>query len=318
VIGAAEIKAAEVSVSIQQAVQQGLVDVKVKSRGGTHGDHIEVTVQRKVPRTVKIHIEPGTVFLSLTGAQHMAARRLKGELTPSGLRPTTVIVLVDQQPHVYLVEAYCLDYGKRAPVRGEAYALATIDARAKRIMEVPAAATASPWAVQVAVWVDRSGANAADISRRHPGRISQVDVRVGEQILTEAQQLARKEIPSGLDSAVRVEVERLFSTDRGERAAAAARLAEMGVEARSVIPFVLANVPRHENGHDLPPSVVKVEAGANGTQVEVAGPGVAELKALVQQLRAHREERVGQRRENAATGDDHRHRRLRPGREGRH
>ena len=108
-----------VSVSLDEAMRQGLVDVEVKSLGGATGDKIRVDVRRKVDRKVEIEVTPGTVFRPSGGTvQNMAGGRLRGELLANNTyRPQSKIVLDDDRSRSYLLESFCLDYEKKPYLR---------------------------------------------------------------------------------------------------------------------------------------------------------------------------------------------------------
>ena len=277
----------QTSVSLQQAVKQGLVEVEVKSRGGATGDAIRIDVRRKVPREVRIHITTGTVLLTAEkDVQNVTARRIKGEfIAQNTYRPGSVMVLVDNNRHSYLVESFCLDYHKKAPRRGQSLTLAVNDQRATRIFNAPKGVKASPWAFQLALWIDRAGVSPAEVRRRHPNRLTDVDVRVARSLLQNAEKQGVAEIPPGIATDVRVEIGKLFSTDPAVRAVAVERLGGMGSRATVAVPFIRANVIRGESGKTLPSTVVSVFASPATVAVELERLGIPALGPLIEHLK---------------------------------
>ena len=277
----------QTSVSLQQAVKQGLVEVDVKSRGGATGDAIRVYVRRKVPREVRIHITPGTVLLTVEkDIQNVTARRIKGEfIDQNTYRPSSVMVLVDNNRHSYLVESFCLDYQKKAPKRGQSLTLAVNDQRAARILNAPKDVKASPWAFQLALWMDRTGVAPAEVQRRHPNRLTAVDVRVARSLLQNAEKQGIAEIPQGIDVDVRVQIKKLFSTDPAVRAVAVDSLGGMGSRAAVAAPFLRTNVIRGTSGKTLPSTVVSVFASPAAVSVELERLGIPALGPLIEHLK---------------------------------
>jgi hypothetical protein len=229
-------------------------------------------------------VEPGTVLLnSAVNEQNMAVGCLKGEMTNAGTyRPAEVMVLADNQAHTFLLQAYCLDYAKKAPSQGRGLAVASKDKRVARILASAAGLQASEWASQLAIWMDRSGITPERATQIYPGKITKVDIEVAKKLLVKVETTAAREIPGGLPRDVRVEVSRLYSTDPATRNAAAEVLGRMGARAREAVPFILENILDRTTDRPLPPSVSSVDAeAANDDDRDVnAGAAVERLQSL--------------------------------------
>jgi len=256
---------AETSISLQQAVKQNMVDVQVKSLGGATGNTIRVEVQSKIAGEVRVHVDPGTVFISTTGrVQNMTGGRIKGEfVTARTYRPGSVMVLVDNKRRSYCVEAFCLDYHKKPPRNGDTFSLALNDARANRILSAPKDTSVSVWAYQTALWMDRAGVSPAELKRRYPRRVTDVEVRAARGMLTHAQRTGIAGIPAGIPADVRVHVERIFSADPAARKKAIESLGGMGERARPALPLVAVNVVSDTPGRWTPDTIVEVLADPN-------------------------------------------------------
>jgi len=276
-------------ISLQEAVRQNKVSVQVNSLGGATGNTVRVGVRRKVPEKVEVKVTPGTVFIAKSGkVQNMTGGKIKGEFTQGNrYRPTSVMVLTDDKQRSYLVESYCLDYGKPAPKPNEVFTLAVADQRATRILEAGKDTADKPslWAYQSAIWMDRAGVSGEELQRRFGGRVTSVDVKVARQLLKSAEQSAVAEIPAGIAPDVKVEIARLVSSDPGTRAEGVKKLKEMGVKAAPAIPYLLANVIRSGDAGPLPATVVEVHAGPNDTAVAVEQLGLPVLASFVRELR---------------------------------
>jgi len=279
--------AQKTEISLQQALRQGKVEVEVKSLGGATGNRVRVYVKRKVPGELRISVTPGTVLLTAEkDLQNITLGKLKGEfISETRYRPGSVMVLVDNRRHSYLVESFCLDYHKKAPKRGHSLTLAINDQRAARILNAPKQLKASPWAFQLALWMDREGVSPQEVRRRFPNRVTEVDVRVARSLLQNAEKQGIAEIPEGMAPQVRVHVESLFSTNPAVRAQAVEKLGAMGHRAQVAAPFVTANVLRGESGKKLPTTVVSVFTSPAGTAVELEKLGIPALKPLIEHLK---------------------------------
>jgi len=272
----------DVAVSLQDAVKQGKVDVEVISLGGATGNTIRVDVRRKVPENLRISITPGTVFIAKGGkVQNMAGGTIKGVyVSKNTYRRTSVIAMSDGAKHSYLVESFCLDYHKPAPQPSHSFSLALADQRATRILEPPRDLSVSPWAFQCALWMDRAGVTSAELKKRFPSHVTDVEIRVAQQLLGHAEKTGIAEIPHDISADVRVEIERLFSSRPDVRAQAVQNLGAMGQRAAPAIPFVAVNVINPNTGTTR----VDVGAGAADAAKWLEAVGLPSLGVFVDVL----------------------------------
>ena len=120
------------SIPLEQAAKEDKVTLEVTGLGGSTGDTILITVQRRVAGTLRLTLTPGTVFKSISGnVQNMAGACIKGErVSEIAYRPSSEIVLTDNAKHSYIVEAYCLDFHKANPGSRDPFSIAPPDPRA--------------------------------------------------------------------------------------------------------------------------------------------------------------------------------------------
>lgn len=244
--------AGEEPLALDVAVEQGLVRVEVSSLGGAVGNTLKVHVENRTQGEVRVALTPGTVFVASSGSvQNLAGATIKGEFTgPRTYRPQSVVVLAANRSHSVLVETYCLDYHKRAPAANQRYTLGKPDPRAMRILVASKPAEASIWAYQSALWMDRSAVSPEELRRNF--RLSDADLQAAASLLEQAKQAAMAAIPAGVSAEVRVQLERVFSSDPAARAEAVAALRGLGEQFAGVRALVEANVP------PPPPSGVSV------------------------------------------------------------
>jgi len=267
---------AQTQVDLQTAIDRGLVSVNVSSLGGAVGNTMRVTVQRRVPEELQIVVSPGTVFVSVSGkVQALAASTIKGEfLNARTYRPGSVMVLVDNQAHAFLVETFCMEYHKPAPATGQVYQVAKADPRATRILVGPKDASASIWAYQAAIWMDRSGVSTEELKRRY--HIADVDLQAALGLLKSAEQAGKASIRADVPADVRVHLEAVFSSDPAVRAEAAKALRQIPGLAAIVevnapaLPDVPENLAEAANTLEAlaPPSLQDLIAEQAGTVID--------------------------------------------------
>jgi len=179
----------QAAIPLEQAVKDGKVEVKISGTGASTGDAILITARRKVPEVVRLTLTPGTVFKSVSGTvQNMLGGSVKGErVGEKSYRPTTEIVLRDNETHTYVIEAYCLDFHKGNPGPSDSFSIASCDERALTILRAGKTKGASIQALQAALWMDRDGATAGQLQQRFPA--SGADIQAAKRLLDEAKQL---------------------------------------------------------------------------------------------------------------------------------
>jgi len=186
--------AAEDAVPLERAVREGKVEIEIKGTGTCTGDAIKITVQRRVPETLRLKLTSGIVFKSVSKkAQDMVGASIKGEYVLGGsFRAANQIVLRDGAKHTYLVEAYCLDSDKPTPDHTDAFAIGRIDVRAQRVFELAQKMTIPANDVQTALWMDRAPAGGLEINVL-TGRLA-----LTNENLQTARTLLRQMNPNGL------------------------------------------------------------------------------------------------------------------------
>ena len=177
-------------VSLDVAVQTGLVNVEVKGRGSCSGDAIRVDVRRKVNRPVHIVVESGTIVESTSGkVQNMVCHGVKYQKAGDKYRRIDVMVLSDDAPQTFLLEAFCRDFHKPTPGADSSFRVGERDGQATRVIVKGKAAGASLKAIQVAVWLQK-GVGEEDVRRRFRATEAEVKTAI---VLVEAATAAERE-----------------------------------------------------------------------------------------------------------------------------
>ncbi len=137
-------------------------------------------------------------------------------------------------------------------------------------------------AVQIAIWMDRSGITPEQVRKRFRGETTEVDVQVARQLLAHAEQTGVATIPEDMPASVRVHVSKLFSSDPKVRTAAAETLGQLGAEALPAVSYLAENLLDRSTDKPLPASVVSVDVdvavrAAADTLEQLGLPGLAPL-----------------------------------------
>ena len=242
--------AAQETLDLNVAVQRGLVAVDVQSLGGATGKRLKVNVQKTTDRKLNVTVAPGTVFQP-EGAdvQKIAAVQLMGKYIPGNqYRRGSVMVLVDNQPHDYLVQTVCIDYHKSSPRHRQRYKIKGVDVRCQRILSAPNE-SGSIWSYQSAVWMDRSGVKESDLQRKF--HVKSVDIQVAKSMIDHAEKVGAeqlKQVDVSVD--VRNQVQGLFSADPHVRVEAYRRVQGLSQEDQKKLKVLVdVNVIR---GGELP------------------------------------------------------------------
>lgn len=155
---------------LHDAVAQGKVSVEVIAIGGSTGDTIQISVKRLGRDALRLDLAPGTVFRSVSGkVQDMAGARIRGERSgASAYTPAAQIDLPDDQPHVYVVEAYCMDFHKANPGAGEKFRMEGPTPETAAFMTAAVASGRSIEQVQAALWIKRERITDTELAARFP------------------------------------------------------------------------------------------------------------------------------------------------------
>lgn len=142
-------------VPLDVAVRTGLVEVEVKGRGAASGDSVQVEVRRKAPREARVVVEPGMVLEPVGTVQSMVCLGVKYERTGDKYRRVDVMVLADDRPRTFVIEAYCRDFQKPTPRPTSAFQLGGTDVPAARIIVKGKAINAPTRTIQIAIWLQK-------------------------------------------------------------------------------------------------------------------------------------------------------------------
>lgn len=174
---------AQDAIPLEKAVKDEKVEVVVTGTGASTGDAILITVRRKVPEVLHVTLTPGTVFKNVSGAvQNMVGASIKGErVGGNSYRPGAEIILMDNEKHEYVIEAYCLDFHKPNPRHSDSFTITSVDAQATRILEAGQNGAASIRVIQAALWMHRGRVSPVELKRRFP--VSDADIATARRLL---------------------------------------------------------------------------------------------------------------------------------------
>lgn len=173
------------TISLDQAVSEGKVQVEIFGLGGSTGDTILIKIKRKIPTTLRISLTPGTVFESTSGnVQNMIGSKIKGERAGYNIyHPMSEIYLNNDDEREYVVEAYCLDFHKSNPGTSNSFSLSQIDDRTKNIIVAGEKAGYSIEVIQSAIWIDRDRVTSSELKSRFS--VSDEDIDSAQELLKE-------------------------------------------------------------------------------------------------------------------------------------
>lgn len=144
--------------SLADAAQQGFVEYTILGRDASSGDSLSIEIRRTRNDDVAVYVEPGTVFTTESQeSQDMVAFGVSGALIEPGtdqLEPTDTIDLQDDLPHVYLLEAYCLNFELENPSPQDRFVPAAVDLRLATLLKEAKTTGLTMPATQAAVWMD--------------------------------------------------------------------------------------------------------------------------------------------------------------------
>jgi hypothetical protein len=154
--------------SLIDAANQGLVEYRVIGRGGSSGESLIMEIQRRTTDSVVVYVEAGTVFGTTSNdVQNMVGLSVRGVAADSTtldattdvntlvFEPTTRVTLDDNLPHLYVIEAYCLNFALDNPRPQDAYRAQRVDVRAATLLKAADEAKLSIASKQAVVWMDR-------------------------------------------------------------------------------------------------------------------------------------------------------------------
>lgn len=169
-----------VTVTLADAISQGLVLATFNGNGYCAGDCIKLTLKSQV--TYPLEITPpatGTLLTTTSsGAQSMVLAQLQGIDHGSTYTPASTIQLTDQTPVTYVFRAYCLEYHKANPASTDQFTM-TGTSNPDVVKVLNAAATlpssvTSIAAVQTAIWVVTDNVSQQDLSKTFTSGVSEI------------------------------------------------------------------------------------------------------------------------------------------------
>ena len=143
--------------SLAEAQAEGLVRAETVGRNASSGDALVIAVERLADRDIDVYIAPGTVFVPGGDVQRMVAWGVVGVIVPpnTAMQPTTSMYLPTPDLHVFIVEAYCLDFKLENPTVNDVFQVqAEPHARAAQIIREGKNEGLSINAIQSAIWIE--------------------------------------------------------------------------------------------------------------------------------------------------------------------
>src|SRR5829696_1321663 len=110
-------RAQDVTLTLSEAIEQGLVQAEFLGTGNASGAAVVLQMRRTVADPLMITVPAGTRLANAAPReQDMVVRRLLGESTGRRLfPPLTQIELRDDETYAFLLEAYCLEAHRDNP-----------------------------------------------------------------------------------------------------------------------------------------------------------------------------------------------------------
>ncbi|NLF12572.1 MAG: WD40 repeat domain-containing protein, partial [Anaerolineaceae bacterium] len=173
---------AEDSMTLREAIDEGVAEVQILGTGAASGNSIIIAVRRLGDRLATIRVEPGIVLASSNPAeQDMVVRRLLGwRVDEQQYRPAEAISLFgpEDAAQEYAVEAYCLNFQRNSPGQATSFSVGGpppqgVLAVLQAVDQVPGAGT-DVAALQMAVWAVTDNPTGAEMAER--GYQSSVDL----------------------------------------------------------------------------------------------------------------------------------------------
>ena len=145
--------AADGSIALDEALKHDLVAVRVYGANNTCGDALVIHIQRKKAQNLKVTLTPGTRFQCLApGTQNMVGLDVsKDRSTGMG---ASQMLLDDDQEHVYVLEAYCLNIEFKTPTHRDEFRVMPVMPNFTRFLAAARPALKSRTALQAALWVE--------------------------------------------------------------------------------------------------------------------------------------------------------------------
>ena len=174
------------TVTLQDAIRDGLVAATFTGLGGSSGDAVKVQVRRlrnAGDRRLALRVPPGSLLRSASAAvQNMIVMEVRGrDAGNSKYAPASEIVVSDDKPVTYILSAMCADFDKENPseqttfslVEPQDLVLVCVARKGGGDRPVPAS--------QAAVWMHTDKVSYSEMNERFP--VSPAEWAVGEEIL---------------------------------------------------------------------------------------------------------------------------------------
>lgn len=154
--------------ALHDAAAKGLIEYEIHGTGSSSGSSLLVGIRRLVDTNIDIYVIPGSVMRpSSDSAQPMAVWGVRGAVvSKTSIQPVTSMYLPDNDVHIFILEAYCLDFHldnpaaevtfqPKAEVAGQPVSQA-VDVRAAQLIYEGKRRGLSISGIQAAIWADHN------------------------------------------------------------------------------------------------------------------------------------------------------------------
>jgi len=159
--------------NLEESIASGKITAKFIGTGGSSGDTILLTVQKTEKagaETLKLSIPPGTILQSSNPSeQNMVIAGVRGiQIDSQRFTPQSEIILIDNNPITYVLEAYCAELHKGNPSSTTGFALSTLNPKLSSILTEGKKRNLSPQAIQAAIWIVTDKITHEEMNQRFP------------------------------------------------------------------------------------------------------------------------------------------------------
>lgn len=168
---------------LHEASAQQLIKYEVHGAGMSSGASLLVAVQRLVDKDIDIYVVPGTIFFSFNErVQRMVAWGVMGEIvgTNEQMQPGSSMYLTNSEPRLYVIEAYCLNFGLENPSTNDVFQPATasrggVYVRGAQIIHEGKRLGLSVAGIQTAIWADHEHKTKQEIQTKFDAADQEMD-----------------------------------------------------------------------------------------------------------------------------------------------
>jgi hypothetical protein len=173
--------------ALHDAAAKGLIEYEIHGTGSSSGASLLVGIRRLVDTNIDIYVIPGSVMRpSSDSAQPMVVWGVHGTVvSKTSIQPVASMYLPDNEVHIFVLEAYCLDFHldnpaaevtfqPKAEVAGQPVSQA-VDLRAAQLIYQGKRGGFSISGIQVAIWADHNNVTKQEIRTKFTVGAKEID-----------------------------------------------------------------------------------------------------------------------------------------------